>query len=574
MSLYSKILWLFVCVAILPLLIFAGVARQQTLDMADVAAEAQLVSVVATAGRVLEQEAAAAEADLRAFADLFASDPTPGFLDRVLASGAGPRPEGFHWLAVQEGEATRASAGEQSSGATCAAGIRSSDVRVTVPFGDEGATLVGAYRPGRGGTLPVGPDLWVYDVGGEVVVATSCLSGPGLPDDGLVADGEASLVDLPAAEDGAAGFLAVADVSTRDWIVVARGSNALRAPLAGFFRDYWLFVLGLAGTTLLGFSVFVRSLTGALDDLTLAVERVASGDLRPWFPTPRNDEIGRLTLAFQEMTERLRDMVSHVDRSSRLAVLGKLSAYLAHEIRNPLSSVKMNLQRLERWRKAGEIPDRYGEAIDVSLREVGRLSAAVSNVLQLTPSKTRHREVVGVHEIIHEVGRLLDRDFARRSVRLRWDLNAEADRVLGEPGPLKGVIINLMLNALDAQPAGGSLHIESALCAGTPKAPGPRLVLRFADSGPGVPSEVRDKIFDPFFTTKESGSGIGLAVASQTIRNHGGDLYLAEPTRVGQGAEFVIDLPLAAVVQDGASEIAGARMAPWMEAPAESEVHE
>ena len=85
---------------------------------------------------------------------------------------------------------------------------------------------------------------------------------------------------------------------------------------------------------------------------------------------------------------------------------------------------------------------------------------------------------------------------------------------------------------------------------------------------------MRDKIFDPFFTTKESGSGIGLAVASQTIRNHGGDLYLAEPTRVGQGAEFVIDLPLAAVVQDGASEIAGARMAPWMEAPAESEVHE
>jgi signal transduction histidine kinase len=129
-----------------------------------------------------------------------------------------------------------------------------------------------------------------------------------------------------------------------------------------------------------------------------------------------------------------------------------------------------------------------------------------------------------------------------------------------------------MLNALDAQPAGGTLHIESSLRAGTAESPGPRLELRFTDSGPGVSPEVREKIFDPFFTTKESGSGIGLAVASQTIRNHGGDLYLADSTRMGQGAEFVVDLPLAAVVSDGTSEVPGARIASWMEAPAESEV--
>ncbi|KPJ83639.1 MAG: hypothetical protein AMS19_03670 [Gemmatimonas sp. SG8_23] len=569
MTLYSKILWLFVGVAILPLLIFAGVARQQTLAMADVAAEAGLVSAVAAAGRVLNQEAAAAEADLRAFAELVSYDPSPSFLERLLASGAGPQPGGFHYLAVEEDGLATMFAGAALPAAACANAFQTTEVRIAVPIGEGTATLVGAYRPGRGGTLPVGPSLWVYDETGGLVVATSCQPGPGLPEGRQPAEGAAELVPLDP-EGGES--LALASVPSRAWTVVALGSNALRAPLAGFFRDYWLFVLGLAGTTLLGFSFFVRSLTGSLDDLTLAVERVAGGDLRPWFPTPRDDEIGRLTLAFQEMTDRLREMVTQVDRSSRLAVLGKLSAYLAHEIRNPLSSVKMNLQRLDRWKRAGEIPERYGDAIDVSLREVGRLSAAVSNVLQLSPSKSRPKEVLEIHELVHEVGRLLDRDFARKGVRLRWDLNAEADRVLGETGPLKGVIINLMLNALDAQPAGGTLHIESSLRAGTAESPGPRLELRFTDSGPGVPPEVREKIFDPFFTTKESGSGIGLAVASQTIRNHGGDLYLADSTRMGQGAEFVVDLPLAAVVSDGTSEVPGARIASWMEAPAESEV--
>ncbi|HSH75174.1 MAG TPA: ATP-binding protein, partial [Longimicrobiales bacterium] len=263
--------------------------------------------------------------------------------------------------------------------------------------------------------------------------------------------------------------------------------------------------------------------------------------------------------------DRLRATVTGASHSGRLAVLGKMSAYLAHEIRNPLSAVKMNLQRLERWRRAEGLSERYAETIEISLREVDRLSATVSNILQLSPNRPQPREAVSIHELITEVGRLLDRDFARRGVALRWDLSAKADRVLGVPGQLKGVIINLMLNALDAQPRGGRLLICSALVSGTTEAPGPLLELRFRDHGSGVPPEIRDRIFEPFFTTKERGSGIGLALASQTVADHGGTMFLDASSRVEEGAEFVIRLPLAAVVHAAASGEVEPQVAPWLQ---------
>ena len=135
--------------------------------------------------------------------------------------------------------------------------------------------------------------------------------------------------------------------------------------------------------------------------------------------------------------------------------------------------------------------------------------------------------------------------------------------VVGQPGPLKGVVINLMLNALDAQPNGGQLLIRSALRPGTTGDRGPKLELRFRDSGPGVPPEIQERIFEPFFTTKEGGSGVGLAVVAQTIRDHGGELYLEDRLRVDEGAEFVIRLPLAAVAGDESSAPAEPDAPPW-----------
>lgn len=307
---------------------------------------------------------------------------------------------------------------------------------------------------------------------------------------------------------------------------------------------YWLFVIGLAGSTVAAFSLLLRGVTANLEALIRASEKIGEGDLNPWLPPPSKDELGRLNLALGRMLERIREMVTEVDRSGRLAAIGQLSSYLAHEIRTPLSATRMNLQRMERWARNGRIPAICSEPVEISLREVDRLTTAVSGILALTRSHDSPLVPMSIHEAVQEAATVLDPEMTRRSVALELELDAHADRVLGRPGQVKGVVLNLLLNAIEAQPRGGKVEISSRL-ARVSSSEGPMLELRVRDEGPGVPPEIRERIFEPFFTTKKEGSGIGLALAVQSIRENGGEILLEEPDVAGRGAEFVIQLPLA-----------------------------
>ncbi|MDT8342572.1 MAG: ATP-binding protein [Longimicrobiales bacterium] len=584
MSLHRKVVLLFLGVAVLPLLVFALVARGQSLELAGLAARAEAANAVADVVALLEEEAEEARRGLAALAVTLGEGggvPAPDSLlmERILAAGSGPAPAGFVGMALEDASgAVRATAGLATGSTACVRDRFSTPVSVRVPLPDGSGTLVGTYRPGLGaGIAPVGAGLRVFDGGGEIVLAVPCAQAALPVPAGLNGEGGgAGAVDgrtwTPAGileGDGEGRFLAYARGDAPGWTAVAVGTTRLRARLAALFRAYWLFLVGLAATAVLAFAILVRPVTGALHDLTLAAERVAGGDLRPWLPTPRRDEVGRLTLAFAEMTDRMRETLAHAEKTGRLALLGKLSAYLAHEIRNPLSSVRMNLQRLDRWRRAGEIPERCGTAISTSLEETDRLTAAVTNVLQLAPGKPRPRQRVALHDLLREVESLLRPELGRGGVTVTWALDAHGHEVLGDTGQLKGVFINLLLNALHAQPDGGAVHISSRLHPGGAGAPGPLVEVRVRDSGPGVPAGIRDRIFEPFFTTRELGSGIGLAVASQVVRDHGGAIFLEEPHRQDEGAEFVILLPLAAAApEEGAGEIHPG-VPPWLagEAP-------
>jgi signal transduction histidine kinase len=246
------------------------------------------------------------------------------------------------------------------------------------------------------------------------------------------------------------------------------------------------------------------------------------------------------------MLERLREMMGQVDRSGRLAVVGQLSAYFAHEIRNPLTSIKLNLQRLKRWTDQEKLPKFCLEPLEISLREVERLSASVSDVLQLSRSHDSPRDVFSLHDQVEESAHLLMARFMSQGVELRLDLDAEADLVLARPGQVKSVILNLMVNALEAQPKGGFLEVSSSLTRST-RHGGPQVALRFRDGGPGIPLEIRDRVFEPFFTTKQGGSGIGLAVANRAVRDNHGRIFLETASELNSGAEFVMTFPLAAI---------------------------
>jgi signal transduction histidine kinase len=492
-------------------------------------------------------------------------------LVELLRAGTSLPGGGFQYLQVVDSSgAIRATAGQLSDepGGCGERGI-SVLARREVPAGPDGWTLAGGYRVGQTIDREGLPNLSVYDRDGELVFSSDCEGSSARMAPLVRTDGSIGTVRLGEGPDRTFGVYA--PVGNLGWTVLATAPNALRGPIGRMFRNYWLFVLLLGGATVLAFSLLLGRVTRSLEELTVAVERVGAGDLRPWLPPPDRDEVGRLTIAISEMTDGLRETMKRADRSGRLAVVGQLASYLAHEIRNPLSSVKMNLQRLQRWERAGQIPERAREPIDVSLREVDRLSIAVSNVLQLSRAPDKPLEVVSVHDLVTEVGMLLDGEFARAGLHVHWELDAAADRILGRPGQLKGVVINLMLNALDAQPGGGELRIRSVLTAGSPDQPGPRLELRFKDAGPGVPEEIRDRIFEPFFTTKKTGSGIGLAVASQTVRESQGLLFLDDPPPDG-GAEFVISFPLAPVSPHDLAPDADPALPSWMEPPETTDV--
>ena len=351
--------------------------------------------------------------------------------------------------------------------------------------------------------------------------------------------------------DDGARLGSVAPVPGRPWILVATSSTGtVVSSLNRLVGSYWAFVIGLGGFTGLAFSILIGRFTRSLSELSAAAEKIGKGELAPWLPLPTSGEVGQLTVAFNRMLDRVREMMTQVDRSGRLAVVGQLSAYFAHEIRNPLTSVKLNLQRMDRWARLGKIPDFCGEPIEISLREVERLSASVSDVLQLSRSEETSPEPFSLHDLVAETTHLLQSRFERQGVDLRLDLDAEGDRVLARPGQVKSVLLNLMINALEAQPGGGFLEIRSELVKSRDFT-GPVVAVRFKDGGPGISPETRSRVFEPFFTTKPNGSGIGLAVASRAVADNHGRLYLEPSLPENLGAEFVMAFPLAPVELEG-----------------------
>jgi len=226
-----------------------------------------------------------------------------------------------------------------------------------------------------------------------------------------------------------------------------------------------------------------------------------------------------------------------------MAVIGQFASQLSHEIRNPLTSIKLNLQGLDRDVRSGRIPKEYERSIGICLREVKRLDRVAGGVLSIARTGSIVREPCSVHAAIDESLDALRSQFEEHGIEVRRELHASNDTVRGDAEQLKGVFLNLFLNAADVKPDGGSLQVTSELCE-TDVQGRPGIRIRVADSGPGIPTEDREKIFEPFFSTKEEGTGFGLALAQQTVEEHEGTLRLEDTDTAKRGAVFAVELPL------------------------------
>lgn len=231
--------------------------------------------------------------------------------------------------------------------------------------------------------------------------------------------------------------------------------------------------------------------------------------------------------------EEIRELQAEIRRKEKLAALGGLAAGVAHEIRNPLSSIKgMASYFKSRFDEGSE--DR--EAARVMIGEVDRLNRVISELLDFARPSELNRQPTNMPALLDRTVKLIARDAAAKQVALASECGLSAeDHPLLDPDRMAQCLLNLYLNAIEAMPSGGALRIA------VDRATDDSLVIEVRDTGAGIPTEHLSRIFDPYFTTKSSGTGLGLAIVHKIVEAHAGRIYVF--SEAGQGTRFQIVLP-------------------------------
>lgn len=323
------------------------------------------------------------------------------------------------------------------------------------------------------------------------------------------------------------------------WTVLASGSTAeFAAPFTRMRTRTLAVVLVVTALIAAAFTLMTRRETRSLLALTVAADQVGAGNYTPALPAAVG-EVGRLTHAFALMVSKVRETLKQIEASRHMAVVGEFAAQVSHEIRNPLTSLKLNLQSLDRDVRAGRIPAESARPIVIALREIERLEQVVSGVLSLGRPRATSRAPGSVHDILKGALELMQEQLRQQRIDVHVDYGADRDLVVGNGEELKATFLNLFLNGAEAMPDGGTLRVATARLDGPE-----RIEIRVADEGPGISASLREEIFRPFYSTKEKGIGLGLSLALRTVEDHGGSMTVTAAPTTGRGAEFVVTLPL------------------------------
>jgi signal transduction histidine kinase len=218
-------------------------------------------------------------------------------------------------------------------------------------------------------------------------------------------------------------------------------------------------------------------------------------------------------------------------QQDRLAALGKVVAGVAHEVRNPLNSIKLTLQLLDRRLKKGI--DASGE-VQECLQEIDRLDMIVGRLLAFGRPAMADRHAQKIAPLIRQAIKIVHEPIQQNNVRIVAE-DFETDLIADVDGPqVVQVLINLLLNAVEASPPSGTVRLSAGNM-------GPNVCIQVADEGARIPGHVRQHVFDAYYTTKPNGSGLGLAVSREIVVNHGGALEFESED---SGTTFIMLLPI------------------------------
>ncbi|HTJ46760.1 MAG TPA: ATP-binding protein [Kofleriaceae bacterium] len=320
-------------------------------------------------------------------------------------------------------------------------------------------------------------------------------------------------------------------------------------------RNRALLLVGLVvAVTTLAAGLLARSLvTRPIAKLLGGIDDVAKGDLSHVILSERDDEIGRIATRFNEMTFSLREsrgesarqntqkleLEQRLSHTEKLATIGQLAAEIAHEVGTPLGVIAGRARSIQK--KSGD-----RETVEKNAQIVAEQTARITRIIQRLLDFARRkagapeRIAVQLNEVTLSTMELLGGQFANARIRTTLARAEGLPRIAGDADRLQQVLLNLLLNAIQAMPDGGTLRVETF--ARTRRRPGLELApeqsyvcVEVTDSGVGIPEDKRDKIFEPFYTTKEGqgGTGLGLAVCSGIVKEHDGWIEIDDPKPIG-----------------------------------------
>jgi two-component system NtrC family sensor kinase len=297
-------------------------------------------------------------------------------------------------------------------------------------------------------------------------------------------------------------------------------------------------MIGVAGSGAL-LVIFIsyligKNLSSPISNLVAFTNRVAGGNLDIQCEVTTQDEIGNLTAAFNQMTVDLRNSRDELIQVERLATAGKMAASFAHEIRNPLSSMRMLTQML---RKPSLTEAKRHQSQQYILEEIERIDLIVKGLMDFAKPEELKLEKYDLQRVLREIASLMEANLQHHKISLIESYDSAVGPVLFDYDKIKQVIINLLLNAMAAQPSDGEIEIST-------EKNRDQVCMCVSDNGTGIPPSDLERVFEPFFTTKLEGTGLGLANSKRIIDQHGGEMRIE--SILGQGTKVTIEIPIKA----------------------------
>ncbi|MCG3119096.1 MAG: Adaptive-response sensory-kinase SasA [bacterium] len=321
-----------------------------------------------------------------------------------------------------------------------------------------------------------------------------------------------------------------------------------------------MYGLGFAGVFLGGLLGWIisRSIVNPIYELVLKIRDAAGGEFVERVGLAGGTEIEELDHQVHTLIDRINTAVTDLEknrrllsRAEKLAALGKVAASVAHEIRNPLTAIKMLIYSMHEELAQN---DRKRRHLAVILKEIDRLERFVHNFLQFARPPDPVLVAININETVHETLTLLAPRLRQNGVDIREVLQPNLPQITADADQVKQVVMNLVLNAAEAMPKGGRLTAETLQAHTAVDNNGKTCMqIRIRDSGCGIPEELLDSIFDPFVSGRKDGTGLGLSVAYQIVHLHSG--WIEAANNPEGGATFTVSLPVAPALETVAQEV-------------------